>query len=553
MNKFISCLSLLLCLIFPAAQGQQSKYYISAPTDLKEVGMNKVLCMKNGNTMLFHFEPRKHVVVKVFDSLHKEIASQKHLCNVLDINVFETSVFKGLYDINGDAVLFVEQVHANKRVLVRVRFNAVNGEIIDETVPAESQSMLKPASFYVMKEKTSDNYSILSCTDVPQFKECKVSVTYYNNRHETLREVQIPVDTKNYDYVNIVGAESQVSGTCISIGLTKLVTNETSHDASDNINTANVYDHVLMMAYIPANSSEVRAKQIDLSTELYPYYTNFTYNPFAQSLNVLLLSYKEFMQRRGLESQPIAQKASMIFTLDEASMSLKYNWIKNHFANIYYKQQTDSTKLFEGLPLKLFTNNNGLSTLIYQSYSQYSDVETNARANVYDSYFGKICITQCDDDGNELWGIVLPQSQYLMSYKHYYHADELSKRWQNQQMFDDLPAQVYNRQFVSLNAYTFNKDYYIIFNDNNSNFSNSMAHPGDTVYSFATTNACYYKMDKKKEITKSYLFGEPVPGEYNSSFIEGADFDEQKGTYVTLLQCRKDNETKLCVAWCQLR
>ena len=78
--------------------------------------------MKNGNTMLFHFEPRKAVVVKVFDTSHKEIASQKHVCKILDINYFYYAIFKGLYDINGEAVLFMEQEHLNKRQLVRGAF-----------------------------------------------------------------------------------------------------------------------------------------------------------------------------------------------------------------------------------------------------------------------------------------------------------------------------------------------------------------------------------------------------------------------------------------------
>ncbi len=551
MNIKWSFILFLSILAYLPGYTQSKKYDFSTPTDLKDVGLNKVLCVRNGNTMLFHFEARKAVIIKVFDSLHKEIASKQYLCNILDINKFDDAFFKGLYDINGEAVLFIAQSHLSKKQLIRARFNAANGDMIEEVVAGESKSMGVPTNFYVMKDKNDDGYAILSSADVPQFKECKVSVSFYDNKHQMTHEVPIEIDRKDYDYLDVVGAEAQVNGTCISISLSKLVTNATLHTLG-SATTMATYDYVLLMAFIPKNGTAAKEKMIDLSTVIYPYYTHFTYNPFAQSLNVLLLSYKEYLKQIGLDVQPASPNLSLLFTLDESSMSAKHNWIKNGMANAYYKQQTDTTKSFQGIPIKMFTNDNGLSTIIYESYDACYNVENNGR-HVYDSYFGKIGITQCDDEGNELWGTVLPDAQFLKAYKSNYSAHDLGKRWQGQAMFDDLPPAVYNRQFASLNTYTYNKNYYLIFNDNDGNFNNSIAHPGDTVYSFANTNACYYKLNnRKKEVIKRYLFGEPAANEYKCSFIEGADFDEQKGVYATLVQCKKDDEVSLCMAWCQL-
>ena len=525
--------------------------YDLAPTDLQKTGLNKVLCMKNGSTVLFHFEPRKAITIKVFDSLHKEIASLKHLCQTLDINTFEVSFFKGLYDINGEAVLFIEQEHLSKKILVMVRFNATTGNVIEERVVGKSESMSRPTEFFVMKYKNNEGYSILYSADVPQFNECKVHVTFFNNRHEVTRDVPIDIDRKKYDYMYVVGAEEQKNGNCMSFCLLKLITNETIHN-SDVGNSEAIYNHTLFIAFIPDSSNVVRRSNMDLSTTNFPSFTHFTFNPFSQTLNLLLSNYKGYFVKNGLDVQPIALKSSIFFSLDENTMSLKYNWMSNKMANVYYRQQTDTTKLFEGFPVKMFTNENGLSTIVYESYGQYRNEETYTRRNVYESFFGKIGITQCDDDGNELWGIVLPNAQYLKSYSHFYHVYDLSKRWQQQPMFEDLPEDAYNRQFVSLNSYYYHNSYYIIFNDYNSNLNNSMAHPGETVYSFTNTNACYYKLNRKKEVTKSFLFGEPKEKEFKSSFIEGADFDEQRGVYATLIQYNQDNHISLSMAWCHL-
>lgn len=543
--------TLLACIFFSFCNGQQKAADMSISLDIKEGGVNKVLCMKNGNTLLFHFEHNKALVVKVFDSTRKEVASQKMIFGLLDASKLQDAIFKGLYDINNEAVLFIEQERLSKYVLIRLRFNGTDGTLVEEKIAGESVSASRRTQYYMMKNNEDDSYAIFFCTDVPQFKECKLNVTFYNNRHEVMKEVPLNLERKEYDGLYVVGAEWQPSGNCITLDLRKQLTNATSHD--DNAtNTGTVYGHNLFFFYIAKTDNQARLKMVDVTKDVYPYYSNFTYNPFTQSLNQLVLSYKEYYYKFGTDLQPASAKASLFFSVDEQTMAIKYKWIKNAKANSYYQEQTDSTKLFEGLPVKMFTNANGLTTAIYRSYTQYKDVESNARQNLYCSYLGNFCITQFDDEGNELWGTVLPSAQYTKSYQHFYYADDLSKRWQTQAMFGDQPEQVYNRQFLSQNIYNRNRDLYIIFNDHKGNFNNSIAKPGDTVYNFGVTNACYYKMDKTKTITKHYLMGEPATGEYKSSFIEGADFDEQRGVYATLVRYRKGNEVSLRMAWAPL-
>jgi hypothetical protein len=232
-------------------------------------------------------------------------------------------------------------------------------------------------------------------------------------------------------------------------------------------------------------------------------------------------------------------------------MSVGLNKIKNSIANDYLRQHTDTSKFFDGIPIKMFTNENGLSTLISQSDNEVGEEETRITYD-YQDYFGNIGITQFDDNGNEIWGTVLPCAQYCRSHGHYYSIKELAKRWQEQVVFGDVPPQVYNRQFVSVNAYAQDKNFYIVYNDYDKNFNNSISKPGDTVYNFEATNACYYKINSKKEISKHYLFGEPAKKEYKCSFIEGADFDEQRGNYASLIQYSKYGKITLCMAWSHL-
>jgi hypothetical protein len=539
------------CVLSGSTYAQSSKYFISPPTDLKEVGWNKVLCMKNGNTLLFHFEPGKRIILNVYDSTHKQIAHQEHLTRYVDLHILKDAIFKGLYDVSNEVVLFLEQEHLGQKQLLRLRFNGTDGSMIEENMLGEPQNITKHTTFSVMKNKEQDNYAILFSTDAPQYLDCKIAVSFYNKKSELIKEIPLNVDRKAFDYLKVVGAEAQPNGMCITLALAKLQLNGTSHGTSLAPGDAAVYGHDVAIYYIPTNSDTAIMKMIDVGTDFFAYYSNYTYNSFSKTLNLLLFSYKPVSYRYGLEWRPSALTADLFIKLDESTLDLSHNWINDKFANELLKKSTDTGRIYQGIPVKMFTNENGLSTLVSESYSIYGERENPKRVD-HNSYFGNISITQFDDDGNEIWGTLLPNSQYLKSYSRYYPPGQTAKKWQGQYIFGDLPPQVYDRQFVTLNTYFKDRDLYIVYNDNNENFNNSIEKPGDTVFQSKYTNAVYYKMNRKKEVTKHYVYGEPKAKEYIASFIEGADFDEQRGVYASLVQCWKNDQVTLCMAWSHL-
>jgi len=543
------CKKIYLLLVFflsaIAAHAQVNSFDISTPVDIDPVGLNKVLCMKSGNTLLFHFEVGKPVMVRVFDTAHKRLAANEPYTSLLDLSTLRTFIFKGLYDIGGEAVMFIEQQNSGRHSLVRLRFNGDSGRLIEEKTMGKSKSLARPTKFFVMKNKQDESYAILYSKEVPQFRSCDLRVLYYNARHESYKEVPLVFNRKQFDYLDVTSAEALPTGICISLGLSKLEVNGTGM----RLENAPVYGHHLGIFFIHKDSIRPAARFVDVTADVFPYYANATYNPFANSINLLLLSYRELVFQYGIELRPTALMGNLFFKVDGDNMATDYTWLTNKMANASLKQQTDTSHFFKGLPLKLLTSASGLSTVVSESFSRYRNVETKARADVFESYFGDICVTQFDDNGRELWGAILPKSQYYKSYRHYYTAYELSKRWQQQEMMTDLPPQVYNRQFVSCNTYSLGSDIYIVYNDYSKNLHNSNEEPGDTVFTFDHTNTCYYKIDKKKVVTKHYMFGAPMAKEYKTSFIEGADFDEERGVYASLIQYKRGVYVSLRMAW----
>jgi len=580
---------LLLIAIWAASASvsfAKENYDISTPVGLPEEGINKVLCMKNGYTMLFHFEINKPIIVKVFDTAHKRVANTNVSCDMLDLSMLSTSVFKGLFEVNGEAVLFFEQQNTGKHSLIRLRFNATNGMLVNETTIGKSRGLAKPMTFHVLRHKREEGYAVLYCQDAPQFKESQIHLSYYNKLHEVYRDMPLDPERKKYDYIAVVGAEAQPEGICICFGLSTMLVNGTGTSTEATAR----YNHYLNIAYIPKDSTHAIQKTADLSTEIMPYYTNFTHNPFAGTINILMLSYRDALYRYGIEMRPTALVSSLLFKMDAQNLAGNYSWLTNKLANKLLAEQKDTTAFFSGLPAMMTTNSNGLSTVVSESYERYintdnyarnpsfdtslsnrggllanyngglnsnplvntnvlSSLNNNTRDRLYETYLGSFCITQFDDDGKEIWGTVLPRTQYYKSYRHYYKPADIAKRWQDQAMFNDLPPQISERQFLSANVYNYRDNFYIIYNDCGKNMHNTIQSPGDTVYTSALSNVCYYRMNRKKEITKDYLLGEPLIKEYKSAFIEGADFDEQRGVYASLIRYKRGEYVSMRMAW----
>lgn len=545
-------LTIAIFLFTSIASQAKDSYDISTSLGLDEVGINKVLCMHNGSTMLFHFQIGKPVKVMIFDSTHKRIATAQSTYRELDLFMLTTSLFKGLHEVNGEGVMFFEQQNSGRHTLIRLRYNGATGRLIEEKIVGRSKSLAKPTRFFVMKQKAEAGYKILHSQDAMQYRESKIHISYYNDHHEQYQDIPLDFDRDKYDYMTVVGAESNTDGVCVTLALSNMLVNGTRTNAMTVTNP--VYNHYLQVFYIHTDSTRPIQRNIDLASNIIPYYTHYSHNRFAGTINLMLLSYSDALYRFGLELRPTSMLADLFLTFDPTTLDGRYEWVTNKLANQQLIEKTDTGLVFQGFPVHMYTNSNGLSTIISESYDRNFTSENYYRSRVMETYLGNICITQVDDEGRELWGTVLPKAQYYKSYRQYYDPASLAKRWQQHAMFDDMPRQVYERQFISGNTYSSGNgnDIYIIYNDGNKNFSKGIEESLDTVFLSALSNACYYKLDRKRNLTKKYLFGDPMNREYKSSFIEGADFDEKRNTYVSVIRYKRGEYVSLRLAWSTL-
>lgn len=534
--KLISLLALIASFSLQCL-AQDSTLTISAPVDIPRLGWDKVMLMSNGNTLLFHFQPRKGIIVKTFDKDRKEISSLKHICNVLDINVLDRTEIKGFHEINNEAVLFLSQFIENRETLIRLRFSADNGKLLKEEIIIQSPSFQNKVSTYIVRDDAHEGYSIFCYKQLELLPKEQLKLMTYNNEHKLIKEIPIPdLGMDSIHYAHFVSANMDVNGSiCVTLQLSKIVY------------YPDVLDKYLVTCYLPKGAEEFIVLRTKLDQAMDSYYANYTFNPFSNSLNILLTTLQTAVLKDGLK--PVTEQLFVPYMLmyDQADFNnFQSKAVANMRANNYRKQLTGTINEFKPAAIRSFTNTNGVTTIISEEHKVHAYYK--GLPSKY-TCLGNIGITQLNEQGEEIWGTVLPKVHYI---DYSMLPREHAYRHCAKKLFQGEHDKTYEEQFSGFDCHTANKNFFIVYNDLKANFDKKISVPLDTLYTYQNAHAMYHKMGRKKELSKNYLLGTPVENESRSAMIESADFDEKTGTYTTLFVYRKDEKYSVHIAWKKL-
>ncbi|SHN40419.1 hypothetical protein [Chitinophaga sp. CF418] len=104
-----------------------------------ESGSSRIVLMKNGNTLFFHFTPKKGIDVTVYDQKHHEKGIVNNKVDSWKQKKMRSASLKGVYEINGQAVVFIQQFIKKRPTLYRMVFDAKSGRKIKEDMVASMQ------------------------------------------------------------------------------------------------------------------------------------------------------------------------------------------------------------------------------------------------------------------------------------------------------------------------------------------------------------------------------------------------------------------------------
>ncbi len=525
---------------FTASFSQETAF--SEPLDLPLSGWNKVLQLSNGNTMLFHAEKNKSILVQLFDKEHKLIGADKFLGKLMDNSLLHHSLMYGVYEINDQAVMFVKQEIYNKETLVRICFDANTGKFIEEKKVLASASLRDAIDFSLVMNPISGGYAVFAMRTVTERDGEKLYLHVYDKEHKEVSKVEVTKNAQNYDRITHIGTDACSDGSIVvSLMYSKII-----HYPSDYLNE-------LVICYLSNGDSSFKAVvSTELPDNVAPYYSMSAYDAFEKRLNYLMVSGIDESYNNGLEKtfRSIYDPALLRYALRNFG-DMKYEYIQHRAANAYLQQESDSTyyslRKTPLAPLFFNTNKYGMSTIVSEII--HEGVELDGVSRLF-TCIGDVVITQVGSDGEEIWGTVLPKRQMMeLNTNGFLLRNRDTKRY----WLRSKPEHEWEYQFASFNTYyTPRRNTFVIYNDLVSNINKPLSTAIDTAYTMQNTNAVYCKVSRSREVYTDFLYGEPNGNESFAAIIESADYSRHTQTYCTVVQHTAGDKKELLLGWSKL-
>ncbi|HEY9178234.1 MAG TPA: hypothetical protein VIN07_11105, partial [Flavipsychrobacter sp.] len=485
------------------------------------------------------------IVVKGFGPDRKEIASNKFIGKLVDVVALESSDLHGIYEINGEAVVFISQAITNRNTLVALRFNAQTGNLIEEHQVATSPSFQRKNTYSLVRNTVNGGYAVFCMKDLVANPRETLNLLVFDDEHKVVRDIPVTVDVKEYDYTKHVSTSiGNDGGIAVFLDCIKII-----HYPDDN-------DHFITTCYLAPGDTAFSNVMTKLPKQIGPLYGTYTYNEFSKTLNVLLVNATTVVRTAGFRAlSEIIYSPFMLMYSKSNLADMKFSPVKHEIANKQLRDATDTTKYTEPVPLRIYTNKYGVNTIISEENKQ------NVRfpnGNTAGSYIGNIVVTKVGEDGREIWSETLPKSQYLL---YVMPADHLHRRGSHKFLFRrEQPESDWLYQFSSFYSLeTPNGDCYVIYNDLQSNFNHTLSDTPDPVSSYTGNNnitnasAICYKVTARRQSTKQYLLDgiqtEISPG---SVMIEGCDYNEKANTFAGLFYLLENDVPTLRLGWVKL-
>lgn len=536
---------LLFALLIVCTKARSHNSQLSEKIDISHNGWDKVLQLSNGNTFLFHFEARKPIIIKVFSPERKEISNHRFIGKLVDVAALENSELHGIYEVNGEAVVFISQAINNRNTLVALRFHSESGNLIKEQELVTSPSFQKDNRYSLVKNTVLGGYAVFCMKDLQANHTETLNLLVFDEQHNLARNVPVTVNTSEYDYTEHVSTcIGQDGSVIVLLDCMKIV-----HFPDDN-------DHFFTVCYLAPEDTAFSNVMTKLPKHIGPVYGIYTYNEFSKMLNIFLVNATTIMRKNGLQTlKEVIHTPFMLWYNKHDIADMKYSPVEHKMANQQLKEATDTLHYTEPVPIRVYTNKFGINTVIAEENIQNAKF---SNGNIVASCIGNIVVTKLGENGREIWSATLPKKQYLLNTL---SVDELQERGIHTYPFRrPHPESDWLYQFASFYSFTTPKgDCYIIYNDLRSNFYKTLSDTPDPMSSYTNNtniteaSALCYKVTQKRELSKQYLFDSTntsaLPG---SVMVESGDYNVKSNTYASLFYFLENDVPTLKLGWIKL-
>ncbi|PSL27596.1 hypothetical protein [Chitinophaga ginsengisoli] len=505
-------------------------------------GFDKIVLLPGGNTCYLHFDKKQGIIANIYNEQRAVAATEVIRGKLWDASNLNDTEIDGIYSINNQVVIFLQQLVKFKPNLYRLVLDGSNGKLIQEDKLGELPTVLHKDvmvqdnfashDFYVSKDPNSGYYAVASFAGGElQRRESsaeRVQILHFTPEHQLIRRSFYAVSEENYPYLGYMDMAVQ-GGEKIYLATVALNNRRSLKDTSV----------VVVISAIGKNDSSFTHTMLPYTANFTDVHASVQYASAVNGLQVLLTTTDN-------QSAKTAVPGTYMNYLDAGTLAFKANQLlATDKISAFAQQKMKYTGAYTGQPQALITHEDGSSTVLLETMDQFTTPGSNAWNKTHTN-MNDIGVSNIDAGGHEQSGYGLIKMQVANgTYEPLYFHRKEKGQW-----FFRNRIQVLNTTpYLSYDYLPTSKATYIIFNDYLAYLDQGGTYQDKKPLKYLTeANAvCYRCTDVSQE--RLFLFGTPETFKGYYCMLGASDYDEKKYTYATIMITRKGEEKKACIAW----
>lgn len=540
MRSILYLLIALLTLSRPATA--QPNVSVSTPFEEPSGGFNKVLQLKNGNTFHFHIT-KGEINYTLYNNEHKQVMKREIPGKSLSSERIGTATINGIFDINGEAVIFFTQMEGRAPTLYRLRFNGSTGALVEDKAISSIEKYksgsgfaiaygaVQPSKFVVEHDPVSGAYAVLAYHGLAGESGERLRLMHFSADHKELRNQFYgdPGKFKYIDFIAMIVDEKRVI--MASYGY--------------NTNASGGKDSRIIISRLRDGDNDFHHELLDYTDDFKATTGVMRYNPVTDKVHFLTCT---FMQTKSkFMSSKINNYYLVLMSIfdPETLLPVQIKPLEYRDMNYSYAENSKKTYQFFGLPQDMIINSDGSTTIVSEEIS-LQIIRSSSGAESYRSQLGAIGVSTLDTrKGEEVGGTVFSKAQFVTARSGAFDQAEARKgTWQ----FMPFGVIAQNQHFFSFDYIGTAQGRYIMFNDYPENQESYRKEAPKTVKDVSSTNTYGFTLGKDE---KSYhVFGKPASDKESTFFyLQASDYQKSTGTYATIIVERTGRKKQSRIAW----
>ncbi|WP_343690644.1 hypothetical protein [Chitinophaga sp.] len=503
-------------------------------------GFDKILLLDNNYTAYLHFDRKAGIIVNMYDASHQLSATDTVTGRLFDVNALNDSEIDGIYEINSQVVIFLQQLVKMKPRLYRLILDGKTGQLVQEDQLGELptiqhrdvvvQDNYASHDFYVAKDPRSGYYAVASFAggelDRKESPGERIQIFRFSPDHQQIGHTTsyLPLtDYPYHGYLDMAVNKDQVYLVTVPLRIRK-----------------NAKDTSAMVAVSAIHGTEVKHQLLPYTANMQDIHANIKYIPASQKLILLLTNATgKGTKNPGVDMQLCYLDAT---TLEE----YRHQPVTLDKISSYAQEKLKYTGNYTGVPQRMITTEDGKTTLLLENISLFNSGGTNTWNNMHTN-MNDIGVTTLDSNGIVQSGIAQIKMQIANGL---YDPLFLNRRKKGQWMFRNRIQALNTTPYLSFDYLPTAKGNYLLFNDYLAYLDPGGVYTDKKPLRYLTeaNTVCYNAAGERL-----FLFGTPETYKGFYCMLGASDFRQERGQYVTILITRKGETRQANIAWVQFQ